>query len=171
MLVHDGYFCASLKKFSSSLQTDQNFFKSHFYKFLNFWSQSTSYNFVNCLFMTTTCNSQKLLYASDWIKCIKLKGSWSWIHRSLFHSNWINSLGDIHIVSSKNQLNFGTVLYYDNEGKRVDLWKAAIIRVYVHKIWMTQVIAIGIKIDEFIFWGMTNPKTVRISASQSNFKR
>ena len=52
MLVHDGHFCASLKTFSSSLQTDQIFFKFHFYKFLNFWSQSTSYNFVNSLFMS-----------------------------------------------------------------------------------------------------------------------
>ena len=52
MLVHDGHFCASLKKFSSSLQTYQILKKSHFYKFLNFWSQSTSYNFVNCLFMS-----------------------------------------------------------------------------------------------------------------------
>ena len=83
-----------------------------------------------------------------------------------------NSLGDIKILSSKNRLNFGTVLYYDKEGyevKRVDLWKAAIIRVYVHKIWMTQVI--GIKVGEFIFWDMTNPKTVKKGASQSNFKR
>ena len=34
---------------------------------------------------------------------------------------------------------------------------------------MTQVI--GIKIGEFIFWDMTNPKTVGENASQSNFKR
>jgi len=34
---------------------------------------------------------------------------------------------------------------------------------------MTQVI--GIKVGEFIFWDMTNPKTVKKSASQSNFKR
>ena len=103
------------------------------------------------------------------MKCIKLKGSWSWIHCSLFHSNRINSLGDIKILNFKNQLNFGTVLYYDNEVKRVDLWKAAIIKVYVHKIWMTQVI--GIKIGEFVFWDMLNPKTGKKSASQSNFKR
>jgi len=34
---------------------------------------------------------------------------------------------------------------------------------------MTQVICI--KIGEFIFWDMTNPKTVTKNASQSNFKR
>ena len=39
------------------------FFKSHFYKFLNFWSQSTSYNFVNRLFMSIfwTVNHWRLL--------------------------------------------------------------------------------------------------------------
>ena len=74
MLVHDGHFCASLKTFSTSLQTDQIFFKFHFYKFLNFLSQSTSYNFVNCLFMSIfwTVNQTSTCVLFSLIICLYL---------------------------------------------------------------------------------------------------
>lgn len=70
------------------------------------------------------------------VSCLSLneEAAWSWIHCNLFHSDWTSSSRDIQILGSENLLNFRTVLYCDSEGKRVDLWKAAVIWVCVHKI-------------------------------------